>query len=220
LPNFKYDPLKQSLQIDDIKSIFSILSNKMTEEQELLTQLDSVMGDGDLGLTMTRCFLAAAAEAKKSEEQIPGKLFIKAGLVMAKAAPSTMGTLLATGFMRGGKSVETKQEIDLEALAVFFDSFVRSIMERGKSAPGNKTIIDVLFPVAQSLQKAVSENKNLTVGLEEAYAAAKTGLHASTQMKAQYGRAAYYQDASIGKQDGGATVGVYLIEGFYKGTMQ
>ena len=192
----------------------------MAEEQELLTQLDSVMGDGDLGLTMTRCFLASATEAEKTEEQIPGKLFMKAGMEMAKAAPSTMGTLLATGFMKGGKSVETRHEIDLENLAVFFDSFVRSIMERGRSAPGNKTIVDVLFPTAQALQKAFSENKSLTGGMEEAYAAAIAGLHASTQMKAQHGRAAYYQDASIGKQDGGATVGVFLIEGFYKGIIQ
>ncbi|MDP9043118.1 MAG: Dak phosphatase, partial [Bacteroidota bacterium] len=36
-----------------------------------------------------------------------------------------------------------------------------------------------------------------------------------THMKAQHGRAAYYQDNSIGKQDGGATVGMYIIEGFY-----
>jgi hypothetical protein len=35
-------------------------------------------------------------------------------------------------------------------------------------------------------------------------------------MKAQHGRAAYYQDASIGRVDGGATVGLLLIEGFYK----
>jgi hypothetical protein len=35
-------------------------------------------------------------------------------------------------------------------------------------------------------------------------------------MKALHGRAAYYQDASIGKQDGGATVGFLMVEGFYR----
>lgn len=208
------------MRIDDIKSIFKSLLIIMTAEKELLTQLDSVMGDGDLGITMTKAFLAAEAEVDKTEERIPGKLFIRAGVAMAKAAPSTMGTLLATGFMRGGKAVESMTEIDLEGLAVFFESFANGIMERGRSAPGNKTIVDVLVPMAHSLQRAVRENKNLIMGMEDAYAAAQSGLHTSTQMKAQHGRAAYYQDASIGKQDGGATVGLFLAEGFYKEILQ
>jgi phosphoenolpyruvate---glycerone phosphotransferase subunit DhaL len=218
--NFKSESLVQSLQISDVKNIFRMLGEGFAEAKDLLTRLDSAMGDGDLGLTMTKCFFVAAKEAEKTEEQFPGKLFIRAGMAMARAAPSTMGTLLATGFMRGGKTVENMETLNLEGLSIFFDSFVRGIMERGKTAPGNKTIIDVLFPVTSSIQQGVKENKDLSRGIEDAYAAAKSGLIASTQMKARHGRAAYYQDASVGKQDGGATVGFLLVEGFYKGIKQ
>jgi dihydroxyacetone kinase-like protein len=205
-----------SLRTADIKAILWELKGSMDQNQELLGDLDSVMGDGDLGLTMTRAFTVAAEEVERSEEPMPGKLLIRVGAVIAKAAPSTMGTLVATGFMRGGKAIEPAPLIGSSELAVFFDAAVRGMMERGKSAPGNKTIIDTVYPAALALQMAAAADESLDVAIGRAYVAALQGLEESRQMKAQYGRAAYYQDASIGKQDGGATVGLLLVNGFYR----
>jgi dihydroxyacetone kinase-like protein len=204
----------ETLRIKDIQSIILQIKNIIDSNQDKLMELDGVMGDGDLGFTMTRAFAAAHEEADKSEEKIPGKLLTRLGMVIAKASPSTMGTLVATGFMKGGKSIDSYEEISPEGLAVFFEAFTRSIMERGKSVPGNKTIIDTLFPAAEALR--ISVNKSLVEAISAAREASLKGLEASTKMKAQHGRAAYYQDDSIGKQDGGATVGTYIIEGFYR----
>jgi dihydroxyacetone kinase-like protein len=204
----------ESLGIKDIQSIIHQIKNIMDSNQDKLMELDSVMGDGDLGFTMTKAFAAAQEEADKSEEKIPGKLLTRLGMIIAKTSPSTMGTLVATGFMKGGKSIDSYEQIGPEELAVFFESFVRSIMERGKSVPGNKTIIDTLYPAAEALRGSV--NESLIAGIAAARDASLKGLEASTRMKAQHGRAAYYQDDSIGKQDGGATVGTYIIEGFYR----
>jgi dihydroxyacetone kinase-like protein len=208
----------EKLRIKDIQSIIHQIKNIIDSNQEKLMELDSVMGDGDLGFTMTRAFAAAHEEADKSEEKIPGKLLTRLGMVIAKASPSTMGTLVATGFMKGGKSIESFEEIGPEELAVFFEAFVRSIMERGKSVPGNKTIIDTLYPAAEVLRLSVGET--LVISISAAREASLKGLEASTKMKAQHGRAAYYQDDSIGKQDGGATVGTYIVEGFYRHIVQ
>jgi phosphoenolpyruvate---glycerone phosphotransferase subunit DhaL len=208
----------ESLGIKDIQSIILQIKNIIDSNQDKLMELDSVMGDGDLGFTMTKAFAAAHEEADKSEEKMPGKLLTRLGMIIAKTSPSTMGTLVATGFMKGGKSIDSCEQIGPEELAVFFESFVRSIMERGKSVPGNKTIIDTLFPAAQALR--LSMHESLATGISAAREAAMNGLEASTKMKAQHGRAAYYQDDSIGKQDGGATVGTYIIEGFYRHILQ
>ena len=208
----------ETLRTKDIQSIILQIKNIIDSNQDKLMELDSVMGDGDLGFTMTKAFAAAHEEAGKSEEKIPGKLFTRLGMVIAKTSPSTMGTLIATGFMKGGKSIDSYEEIGPEELAYFFETFVRSIMERGKSVPGNKTIIDTLFPAAEALR--LSANESLVKSISAAREASLKGLDASTKMKAQHGRAAYYQDDSIGKQDGGATVGTYIIEGFYRQIVQ
>jgi phosphoenolpyruvate---glycerone phosphotransferase subunit DhaL len=202
------------LGTDDFKSIIQEIKSIVDHHQDFLMELDSVMGDGDLGFTMTKAFAAAQEEANKSEELIPGKLLTRLGMIIAKTSPSTMGTLVATGFMKGGKAIEQNERVGPKELTSFFETFVKSIMERGKSVPGNKTIVDTLFPAAEALRLSV--NEPLAVGISSAREAALKGLEASTKMKAQHGRAAYYQDSSIGKQDGGATVGTYIVEGFYQ----
>ncbi len=206
----------ERLNIEDIRSIVRNLKIKMDEKRDYLIELDSVMGDGDLGITMSRAFTAANDEAERSAEILPGKLLIKLGMTMAKSAPSTMGTLMATGFMRGGKTIGDTESLGTGELAGFMDAFVNGILERGKSKPGNKTIIDTLYPAAQSLLEAQRNNKSLKEGIAGAYTAANRGMEESKQMKAQHGRAAYYQDSSIGKQDAGATVGLLFIEVFYE----
>ena len=204
----------QELRVEDIKSIILRIKTIIDLHQDFLMQLDSVMGDGDLGFTMTKGFAAASQEARESEENFPGKMLIRIGMVIAKTSPSTMGTLVATGFMKGGKALGETEVIDPEALARFFESFVNSIMERGKSAPGNKTIVDSLHPAAEAFRAAVNNHESLNSAITAARDASLKGLEASTQMKAQHGRAAYYQENSIGRQDGGATVGTYIMEGF------
>lgn len=204
------------LKIGDIKSIIHQIKIIVDQHQDMLMELDSVMGDGDLGFTMTKAFSAAQTESDISVEMIPGKLLMHLGMIIAKTSPSTMGTLIATGFMKGGKALEQVHEIGSEELAVFLETFVKSIMDRGKSVPGNKTIIDTLYPAALALRASANELQPLITGITAARSAAMKGLEDSTQMKAQHGRAAYYQDNSIGKQDGGATVGTYIIEGFYQ----
>ncbi len=128
--------MSENLNTDDIKAIFFRLQTVMADNRDYLIDLDNEMGDGDLGLTMVKAFNAAAIESKRSEEQLPGKLLMRLGMVMAKAAPSTMGTLLATGFMRGGKAIANEQSIDVSGLAVFFEAFNQGIMERGETQPG------------------------------------------------------------------------------------
>jgi dihydroxyacetone kinase-like protein len=205
----------QNLTADDVSSIVQRIKTIVDHQKETLTELDSLMGDGDLGITMQKAFTAANEEAGKSKEKNPGKLFMQMGMIIAKTSPSTMGTLVATGFMKGGKAIEQSAEMGSEELAIFFEIFVKSIMERGKSVPGNKTIIDTLYPAAAALRTAANEHKPISEGISAAHIASLQGLVASTQMKAQHGRAAYYQDKSIGKQDGGATVGTFIVEGFY-----
>ncbi len=124
-----------ALDVDAVKSILTRLKQVMDDERDRLIELDQAIGDGDLGLAMTKAFTAAAEEADASEETLPGKLLMRAGMVIAKAAPSTMGTLVATGFMRGGKAVGEAEAIGPGELAAFWRAFVDGIMQRGKTQP-------------------------------------------------------------------------------------
>ena len=201
-----------SLQKDDVIRILQNLKALFDEKKELLVELDGRMGDGDLGLTMAKAFTAGYDEMSGTSETDLGKILMRAGMAMAKHAPSTMGTLFATGFMRGGKAISGKTEITTADLAEFFQAFVAGIMERGKSKPGEKTIVDSLKPAADTLSEHSGED--MKKALELALSSAEEGLEETKNMVAQHGRVAYYKEQSIGLEDAGAMAGVILIKGF------
>jgi len=200
---------------NDIIRILLNLKQLFNENKDFLVKLDGRMGDSDLGLTMSKAFTAAHDELVDTEETDIGKILMKAGMVMAKAAPSTMGTLMGTGFMRGGKAIAGKSEISAADLADFFQAFVAGIMERGKAKPGDKTIIDALKPAADTLAQLRAQD--IQQALQAAIVSAQKGLESTKDMVAKHGRIAYYKEQSKGQEDPGATAGVILLKGFAHG---
>ena len=204
----------EKLDAKDIKAIFGKVQEIMVENEDYLFELDSKMGDGDLGLTMKNGFVKVDEGLRTFEETDIGKIFIKAGIILASAVPSTMGTLMATGLMRSGKEFKGKNQIDLTDLADGFSAFVNGIMDRGKSKPGEKTIIDSILPVADSLKNAVNKKVSLSEAFKIAYSAAKEGLESTKNMTSIHGKAFYHTERSRGTVDPGAAAGVLFIRGF------
>jgi dihydroxyacetone kinase-like protein len=186
----------------------------MDEHRDRLVALDQAVGDGDLGLTMTKAFAAADEYAASASDVTPGKMLMQAGMAIAKAAPSTMGTLVATGFMRGGKAVADADALDTPALATFFRAFTAGIMERGKTQPGNKTVVDALDPAATALEAAAARGTDMRAALADAAVAAEHGRVAARQMMSQHGKAAVFREQTIGVDDPGAAVGELILQGF------
>ena len=203
-----------TLGIQDIRTIVSAIADIMTEKRDELIRLDSAMGDGDLGLTMEKGFAAAREEAATTDEQDLGKLLMKIGMAIARAAPSTMGTLVATGFMSGGKAVTGATALGIREIAVFFEAFTAGIMQRGKSKQGDKTLVDVLVPATEALQTAVADGADMPGAFRTLRSAAADGRAKAKEMVAQHGRLAYYQEKSKGHEDPGAVACTYILQGF------
>jgi dihydroxyacetone kinase-like protein len=196
---------------EELIGLFRQLRDVFAERRDFLIELDGRLGDSDLGITMNKGFNAACERVEANASDDLGKTLNSAGLAIAKAAPSTMGTLTATGFMRGGKALAGRDSLGTEELLVFWRAFRDGVAERGKAKPGDKTILDVLEPIVSSFEASVQAGAPLTPALEAAVDAAKQGLEATKAMKAQHGKAAVYQEKSIGFEDAGATVGYLII---------
>jgi dihydroxyacetone kinase-like protein len=163
---------------------------------------------------MSAAFTAASDFAEVYGEDDIGMLLSKAGMAMSKAAPSTMGTLMGTGFMRGGKALKGKNEIGLPDLSLFWDAFVTGLMDRGKAKPGDKTIIDALYPAMLVLKEEADENTDIYPAFLKAQKAANDGVETAKALQAQFGKAAYYGEKSRGQIDPGSIVGKLLIDTF------
>jgi dihydroxyacetone kinase-like protein len=201
----------------DLIRLFDAWKTLFAEQREFLISLDGKVGDSDLGITMSKAF-AAAAEAVAAEGEAAGiaKLLRTAGAIMARTAPSTMGTLTATGFLRASKAVDAAQRLGTAEIAAFWRAFRDGVAERGKAKVGDKTLLDVLDPIAVSLETASATGKPLKEALVSAAVAAEQALEATKSLVAQHGKAAAFQEKTIGLQDAGATVGYMLIDSMAK----
>jgi dihydroxyacetone kinase-like protein len=197
------------LTIDDIKNIFSGISNVMQQKEAELCEMDAQMGDGDLGITMRKGWISAAETARDSTETDLGKVFVKCGLKMASTVPSTMGTLMASGLMAGGKAVAGKNNMDIHGLSDFFQAFCDGISTRGKSQPGDRTVLDSLWPAAE---ESARQTKFSESSMADILRAAGEGLESTKNMKPKFGKAVVFSEKALGKIDQGAFVGFLIIK--------
>ncbi len=179
-----------------------------------LRQLDAVIGDGDMGITVELGAKAITDYLVNPGEEDIGKLLMKCGMQINKCSPSTFGTLLASAFMEAGKATLGRKEIEVNDLLLVGRGAVNGVKKRGKAEVGDKTMVDAMVPAVDAFQKALDRGTDSKVAIETAIKAGKAGAEATVKMKAKYSRASYRPDGGIGVKDAGATAMYYLIESF------
>lgn len=199
------------LTTEELKGLLSAWSKSMNENKDYLIDLDSVVGDGDLGLTMSDGFAAAAKSAQESESNDIGNLFYFAGKAMSVAVPSTMGTLMASGLMEIGKNLKKQTELELYKIGLIFEYYMNGVMLRGKAKVGDKTFLDGINPAVEVLKSATADSDMKAV-LDNAANAAAEGANNTTSMIAVHGRAAIRGEQSRSLLDPGAVVAKILVE--------
>jgi dihydroxyacetone kinase-like protein len=204
-----------SLEINDIKNIIIKLKTIMEENKDYLCELDAALGDGDLGLTVSKGFREIAANIDELAVKDIGNVLKRSGFILADKVPSTMGTLLASGFMQAGKLLEGKESLTSNEAATLFEGMILGISKRGKAAIGDKTIIDSLHPAHKALEVAADQELSLKEAFKGAYEQARLGAEHTKEMQSKFGRASKYLERSIGHQDPGATVGALIVKGFH-----
>lgn len=199
----------------DIKKIMAMIRDIMEENKEYLCELDGAIGDGDIGLTVSKGFRAIAEDVLEQDVTDIGLLLKKCGFTLAEAVPSTIGTILAGSLMQAGNNLKGQEALDTTGLASLLGGMIEGIQKRGKASIGDKTILDSLHPAWQSLKEDGEKGVDLRISLAKAYRAAQNGAEQTKQMQSVHGRAQRYNENSIGHQDPGATVGALIVKGFY-----
>lgn len=189
--------------MDEIKTEVKTLAEEALQYQELLTDLDSRSGDGDLGDTVVK-LAEKAREAADMEAGHVGELFMKMAMRMNRAAPSTFGTLVASAMMALAKTYTGKTELSEEEVAAIPEIMGEAIAARGKAAPGDKTVLDALVPFAQMTKKTFEETGDLRASLKKGSEAAEAGAESTCGMIAKTGRAFWIADRTQDNPDGGA----------------
>jgi dihydroxyacetone kinase-like protein len=178
---------------------------------ELLTRLDSAIGDGDHGHNMRRGFQQIAAQRDELVGLPLGAALQKAGMALVMKVGGASGPLYGSLLMSMGK-VAAEAPADPQGLAAMLAEGVDAVKRRGKSDAGEKTMLDVLVPALGALRAGAAEGLGAAELIARVRAAAADGLARTRDMKATKGRASYLGERSIGHLDPGARSSALLID--------
>ena len=183
--------------------LLDTLAARIIAAADELTALDSAIGDADHGLNMKRGFEAVQAERAAILAKPLGEALKTIGMTLVMKVGGASGPLYGTLFMTLGK--ELPAEPSVADLARALGLAVEALKARGKADFDNKTMLDVLGPVAKHLGQGGAS-------LASVRALAAERAQATVPMKAIKGRASFLGDRSIGHMDPGARSSQIMIE--------
>src|SRR5215470_8360187 len=125
-------------------------AERVIAHAEELTTLDQAIGDGDHGINMKRGLEAVLADLDKLAEKPLGEALRAAGMHLVTTVGGASGPLYGTLFMSLGKGLADIP--DRAQVASAFRAAVDAVKARGKSDLGMKTMLDVLGPIAETLE--------------------------------------------------------------------
>ncbi|MGJ0484198.1 MAG: dihydroxyacetone kinase subunit DhaL [Methylomicrobium sp.] len=175
-----------------------------------VTQLDQAIGDGDHVVNLQRGIHVLQAQSGEIAQLDWVGALQKIGMTLMSTVGGASGSLYGTLFVTMSKSLRDKT-VDQQSFADAFVQGVESVKLRGRADAGEKTMLDVLIPAAQSLQKSAAASEDLKESLAEIVKAAEAGVEATRNMLATKGRASFLGERTLGHIDAGAKTAQLMI---------
>jgi dihydroxyacetone kinase-like protein len=174
-----------------------------------LTALDAAIGDGDHGANMARGFAAVPAKLDAlTGKEIDG-LFRTTAMTLISQVGGASGPLYGKFFLQAATPAKGKLELTLPELCACLDAGLAAIVQLGKAAVGDKTMVDALTPALAALHP--QEGDTPGTALNRAAAAARDAAEATIPLIARKGRASYLGERSAGHKDPGAASSALLL---------
>jgi len=182
----------------DKKILINIFQKLLKEAKNLHDEFnaaDGRIGDGDLGITIQSGLEEINNKINKFNDDM-GANFMICSQAFVKKSGSSFGTLIAFSFMNISKHLNGKTECNHEDIIMIFETALKTILERGKTSLGDKSIADSLNLIIKKLK----ENKNYSKIFK---LATKQALEDFKGKKIKIGRARMFEDKTKNLDDPG-----------------
>ncbi len=182
---------------------------------EMLSRLDSAVGDGDHGTTILRAMEAVEKAIADNSTADLKTLLSKCGWAVMGCDGGSTGPLLGSFFMGCAEGVAGEQ-LEHGAVMALFESGINKLQKQSRAKVGDKTMMDAFLPALEAL-KTSDPALGIKGAFQKAAEAAAAGAEATKGMRAKFGRARNLGDRVIGHPDPGAVSVSLLFKGFAEG---
>ena len=198
-----------------IKAVADIIEKNAEE----VTLLDQAIGDGDHVINLQRGIAALVDQSTDLALLEWTPAIQKVGMTLLSTMGGASGSLFGTLFISMSKGIGDRNFSEPAVFSDVYSQAVDAVKKRGKSDAGEKTMLDVLIPVADGIKHDVDASVEFATLLDNICQTAEKGMEATRDMLATKGRASYMGEKSIGHIDAGARTSQLMI-GVIVGTLK
>lgn len=193
-----------------VELVVRTIAQTAVDNEKYFGDLDAVVGDGDFGYSLARGFEKVLENWDGFDRTDPGTFLKKVGMMITSRIGGTSGPIWGTAFLRAGMTAGSAVELSGEQVVTMLRAATDGIKMRGQSDVGDKTLLDALVPMTDTIEAELGSGKNTAAVLASAATATRQAAEATSDMVARRGRASYTGDRSRGSVDAGA-MGVAVI---------
>lgn len=191
------------------------VANVIESNKDYLCALDSEVGDGDHGVSMTIGMRTARKALAELHNPAPQTAFQAVSDAFADEVGAASGVLYETAFAAAAKAAAGKASLDAAAdWAAIYEAIAAEMQRVGKAQLGDKTLIDAWLPAAEAAREAANAGAPLATSLHKATEAALDGVQKTKDLIPKRGRASRLGERARGYQDAGATSAYLIIKAF------
>ena len=194
--------------IKNAKEIQVVIDNNAPE----IEKLDQEIGDGDHIFNVQRG-IKLVIELEPIIKHLPmSKALNQIAMKILSGIGGSSGALFGTLFMTMAKVSNIDDGIDYKKAINMFVDGVEAVKQRGKADVGEKTMMDVLIPVANCLKEGVEKDIDLKDLMRKTIETAEKGMLSTKNLLATKGRASFLGERSKGHIDPGARSSQLMIK--------
>jgi triose/dihydroxyacetone kinase / FAD-AMP lyase (cyclizing) len=188
----------------ELRNAIERVARSLIESESLLTRLDSVVGDGDLGISLSRGANAVLSELDRYDLQRPARSLRQISETLRRVLGGTSGPLYSAFLLRLSSQLPSTSWPSLLEWATAFEAGCDALSNLGGAKPGDRTMLDALVPAAQALRQGAHTGLSGMAALRNALQAAADGCEATKAIPARRGRSSYLGERALGHPDPGA----------------
>jgi len=199
-----------------LKAALIHVCDLIVASEPLLTELDTIIGDGDHGIGMKLGFSELRKVLTEREFTNVYDLMRDSGVELVKTMGGASGVIFGTLFIGGHEAVEGKDRVNADDLILFFDAGAQTISRRGRSKAGDMTMLDALLPAIEAMKQARKNTDDVLLIMKAAYEGAGQGVEDTKDMMPKLGRAKNFREKALGYADPGAVSTSIIFKGLFE----
>ncbi len=192
-------------------------ADTVLRNEHYFSDLDGLAGDGDFGTSLATGYRQIVAEWDGIDKADIGTMLLKVSMIVSKHVGGSSGPIWGTGFMKAAMLSRGKSELSLAEIAQMLGAAIDGIQARGGAQRGDKTLLDALIPVHETLQRhCEAGDPDPCAALRDCAEAADKAIDETRSLIAHRGRASQVGERSANTPDPGIVAIATILQDWCK----